>query len=313
MTPIQGYGQAIPDEMILGFICWYTITQPTYTAVEIEQMAKDAGLDDKVIPNPPRIGDAFKRACRYSESKGNPIVGTENEANLLIRTVTQNEDEIERHVVLEIRDPEDRRLSYEPVAFMTCNRSSGKLAIKRKKKGVDVDPLIDVTIQKVQFEYDKALKVIDAQVIRRMVREQLDLARGIAVRAQGSVYFVPRSSREMVDALDKFFTGLNYGSSFHHLPLIDTSKQRDLIRLAFEDEIHAESVQLITKMQKIRTDGSSVSQKRWLQLQSRYKELKARAEEYGMLVNRQMTKADVELQAMDKHLGGLIMDGLLKT
>lgn len=311
---IPGYSAAIPDDRLLGHIAWYTITKPLVTHDQLQEMVSDLSISNSVLPPKPRLGDAFKRACRYSERQNIPMPGNDDQKiNFLIRKVTQGAKEVVRHLVLEIVDKEGETLEYHDVAHLTFDRTSDKLHVRKLRINDALDELTQETLSMFTDNFSDATKYIDAQVIRHMIRDQLELMGAISVRKQGSVYFAPKSSKDQTEALETLCNRLGNGSMFHALPLVDTSKQREMVSSAFEDEVHDEATQLISKLAKQKQDGKQITIKSWENYQDQFKRLKKNAAEYAELVDNELSKAKAEIQALDQHLTGFITDGLVKT
>jgi len=312
-TPIPGYGQSIPSNLTLGHIAWFSVAKPRLTSDNLIELIANLGLDPAIIPKPPRPGDAFKRACRYSERKGLPIPYSDNTANFLIRPVTQTHEDIERHMVIEVVDPDGRKLDYHDVAHLTFDRSKSVLNVAQKTVSDVLDPLTDDTLQAFAVHLKDATKYIDAQVIRRMIREQLNLMSAIAVRRQGSVYFIPFKSKKLTEGLEKFLTYCGPGSAFHAIPLIDDTKQREMVQAAFEDEVHEGATQLITELGQLQDAETEITTNAWTVYKEKFNTLKAQMGEYQTLVDMELLKADSEMDALEHQLADFITSGLIKT
>ena len=312
-SPVPGYGQGIPEDMILGHIAWWTVTSPQLTHDDVLTLVTDLGMDPAIVPKPPRGGDAFKRACRYSERKGLAIPYSDHQANFLIRSVTQTHEDIERHLVLEIVDGDGRRLEYHDAAHLRYDRAAGVLHVAKKKISSDLDPMTDETLQLFAAKLDHATKYIDAQLIRRMIRDQLTMLHAISVRSGGSVYFIPYREHKTTEALEQFLTHCGPGSAFHALPLIDDSKQREMIQAAFEVEVHSEATQLISELRNAVSDKKEMTAAAWAVYREKLRDLQERREEYTDLVDVELTKAEIEVLALEEALGDYVTSGLIKV
>ena len=312
-TPIPGYGKSIPDDLILGHIAWYSIAKPRLTSDDLIALIADLGLDPAIIPKPPRAGDAFKRACRYSERAGLPIPYSDNTANFLIRPVTQTLNDIERHLVIEVVDPDGRKLEYHSVAYLKFDRKKNTLNVSKKSVQDTLDPLTDDTLQMFAVHLKDSTKYVDAQVIRSMVRKQLDLMSAIAVRRQGSVYFIPFKAKKLTEGLERLMTYCGPGSAFHSLPLIDDTKQREMVKAAFEDEVHEGATQLITELGLLQADKTEITANAWHTYREKFNALKAQMGEYQVLVSDELMQADSEMDALELQLSEFITAGLIKT
>lgn len=312
-TPIPGYGQGLSPELTLGHIAWYSIVKPRLTSDDLMALITDLGLDPAIIPPPPRTGDAFKRACRYSERKGIALPYSVNTANVLIRPVTQTPHDIERHMVVEVVDPDGRTLEYHDAANLTYKRADGILNVTKHSISDEIDPIVDETIQAFALNLKDATTYVDAQVIRSMIRKQLTLMSAVAVRAQGSVYFIPYRAHKLTEALEKFLTYFGPGSGFHALPLIDDQKQREMVKQAFEAEVHDGASQLITELSQLTEAQTEITSGAWGVYKDKWNDLKAKMTEYESMVKTELLQADSEMDALEKHLANFLTEGLIKT
>lgn len=288
----------VPDELTLGYIAWYTITKPEITHEELSGLVADLGLDQGIVPPEPRIADAFKRACRYSERKGLDLPGSENKGNFLIRAVAQTPTEIERHMVLEVVDPEGRTLTYQTVVEFKFVRSTNVLKVSRTRVG-EYDPLVEDSLNMFMENFKQATVFIDAQLIRRTIRCQLDAMLAFPVRRQGSVYFIPQKEKTKTLALELLCTKLGPGSAFHSLPLVDTTKQREMVHAAFEDELHEESTQLISEMKRVKGE---LTPRAWAAYREKLRHIRDKYNEYAGLVETEITQASFELDVIERKL-----------
>jgi hypothetical protein len=119
-SPLTGYGAGIRKETLLGWVAWYGISDPEVKYDDLKQKVTDLGLDVDALPAPLRAGDSFKRACRYAEQKKLPY--GDLFINIMIRSVSQDQETIERHVVVEIVDANDKRLEYEVAAHLILDK-----------------------------------------------------------------------------------------------------------------------------------------------------------------------------------------------
>ena len=312
-SPVPGYGQKIPESMLLGHIAWWTVTNPRLTHDDVLTLVTDLGMDPAIVPKPPRGGDSFKRACRYSQRAGLAIPYSDHLANFLIRPVAQTHEDIERHLVLEVVDGDGRQLEYHDAAHLRYERSTGTLHVGQKKISSDLDPMVDETLQQFAANLEDATKYIDAQVIRRMIRDQLDMLHAISVRKGGSVYFIPWREHKTTEALEVFLTHCGDGSGFHALPLIDDQKQREMIQAAFENEVHDEATQLITELRQSRLQEQEMTTTAWAVYRDRLNDLQARRGEYADIVDFELVKAESEVRALETALTDYLTSGLIKT
>lgn len=306
------YGDSIPEELILGYIGWYSVSDVDVTSARLTELAIANKLDVAHLPSAPRPADAFKRACRYSERRGVPVPATSLRANFLIRKVANAAASIEQHMVMEIVDAEDRQLAYTVVANLIWDRGNNRLIIRKAELGEDYNELILDSLQRFQNEFKRASTTIDPQVIRLMVRSMLENMGAISVRNRGSIYFVPNSQKEQMFGLEGLISGLGGNSGFHTLPLIDNEKQREMVQNAFQEEIHDEASRIIGELKDYRADGKAISPAAWSKYKEAFNRIKESKTQYENMLEIELSIADMEVQTLAKAIAGMIEDDLVK-
>lgn len=301
------------DDLILGYIAWYTVAKPQLTHADIMNLVQELGLDPAIIPKPPRAGDAFKRACRYSERSGVPIPYSGNTANFLIRPVAQSLEDIERHVVCEIVDPDGRKLTHHVCAELKFERKTGVLHVSVLKVSDDLDPIIEETLDDFAAKLKDSTKYIEAQVIRSMIRRQLEYMNAVLARPKGSVYFIPKKHKAIMEGLEEFMTYCGAGSGFHSLPLVDDTKQQEFVSNAFQDGVHERATKIIAELNALNDQGKEITPDTWNDYKKRFDALVSKRDEYDDLVDFELTKAETELEAVQTQLNDFLLSGLIKT
>ena len=295
---LQQYAESMPESALLGYISWYELTDPNIKHADLVTAMTKAGFTKREIPGAPRRGDVFKRACRYSEQKRIPI--TENQyANVLVRKVASETDQVENHVVIEVVDKEGHRLDYQIAMKLQFNRIQNKLYVSRLPVPLYLDKIVDDAFNEFHRQFEKAQTTIDPQVIRLALRQRLDRMGATQVRNRGSVYFIPRTQKESVNQLEELFRVFNNNSLFHSIPLPDTSKQREMVQAAFDSDIHDRAESLIEKLNGL-IAKDKVGDKEWENISHSYKQIKEQKEEYESLLEWNALRSDTELQVLDQ-------------
>jgi hypothetical protein len=310
-SPLPGYGAGLTDELILGYIAWYTVTKPRLTHEDIMDLIVDLGLDVNIVPKSPRPGDAFKRACRYSETSGVPIPYTNDEANFMFRPVAQTLEDIERHLIVEVLDPAGRKLSHHTAVQLRFHRGTSELNATVELIDDDLDPLVKEVMDNFALVLQDSTTYIEAQVIRRMVRMQLDNCNAILARAKGSVYFVPKKYKQKMIALEEFLTHCGAGSGMHTLPLVDDTKQQAFITNVFEEGVHEQATQVLTELKTYTAQQKEMSPNKWNDYKIKLTALVDKANEYSDLVDNEFGQAETEIEAVQTHLQDLLVSGLI--
>jgi hypothetical protein len=310
-SPLPGYGSGLTDDLILGYITWYTVTKPRLTHEQIRNLVLDLNLDKSIVPKAPRAGDAFKRACRYSETSGVPIPLTNDVANFMFRPVAQTLEDIERHLIVEVLDPQGRKLSHHTAVMLRFRRDTGILNATVDPINSDLDPLVKEVMEGFAATLKESTLYIEAQVIRRMIRMQLDKCNAILARSKGSVYFVPKKYKDKMEGLESFLTHCGTGSGMHWLPLVDDTKQQAFITNVFQEGVHEQATQVLSELKSYTTEQKEISPNKWNDYKEKLMSLVDKANEYSDLVDSEFGTAETELEAVKAHLDDLLLSGLI--
>ncbi len=314
MTGLQGYGQGLTDDQVLGWISWYTVRDPHIRWARLQDLLDTNNLDTAdILPSPPRPGDAFKRACRYSENNKLALTGKDTYVNALIRNVSTSSREIERHLILEEVDAAGKTLDFHTAAKLLLDRKTNKLHASLEPLGEPYDAITELEVDRFYLKFKDCLKEIDPQNIRAMIRKQLDLCQAVQVRSQGSVYFVPKAFKDKVYGLQAAVSGLNSGSDFHALPLVDTSDQREMIRNAFHSDVHEEAQKTITELRTFLKKKQNLTADRFVVFRNRFQELVKRAKDYAELVQYETSQSQDELDTYQEQLMLMMSEGRVKS
>ena len=310
-SPLPGYGAGLTDDLILGYITWYTVTKPRLTHEDIMDLILELGLDPNIVPKAPRAGDAFKRACRYSEVSGVSIPYTSDEANFMFRPVAQTLEDIERHLIVEVLDPQGRKLSHHTAVMLRFHRNTGVLSATVDLIDDDLDSLVKEVMDNFAVVLKESTTYIEAQVIRRMVRMQLDNCNAILARSKGSVYFVPKKYKAKMEALEQFLTHCGAGSGMHTLPLVDDTKQQAFITNVFQEGVHEQATQVLSELKSYSAQEKEMSPNKWNDYKNKLVQMVDKANEYSELVDDEFGQAETELEAVKAHLDDLLLSGLI--
>lgn len=310
-TPLVPGYSGIPDEATLGFICWFSISEPRVTADDVANAIQASGMTVKA-PGAPRTGDAFKRACRESERKKVPL-NSEAYANALIRSVAQSATEVERHLVIEVVDEKGKRLSYETCAELRLDRTTGKLHVRQYRLDPERDQISTAVLKDLVANFDDAQTYIEAQVLRYLIREQLKEMHAVNVRPYGGVYFFPISQKQLGLALDQFTKSLGPDCIFHSLPLINVKEQREMLKAAFETSIHDEATQLAGELHDVVREGKKMTAAQFATYKKRHTQLMRQVEEYRGLTEDELDKANTEMDLLNGRILRVFEEDLIKT
>lgn len=337
VTTLDDYRKKIAGvdpKKIIGSILWFSIagtahydakgartTMPVRVKPEdLEQWFDDLGLDPDFLPPPIKAVDSFRRATsEVSEEFDTGKQGVT--ATLMVREVAYDNEQVVRHIVKETKDSRGKKLSYEPqlatLKFLRGGRTSKGLKGTHTVKTTVVDacsakdrPRVEGLIKQAMARYDDLYQYYHADALRAVIRNYVTALNAIAVKPSGGVYFVHTSRQTTVDALHELVKRIGQGCSFHQLPLLDTTDQREMLTDAFQTEVEDE-VRLLLKEIAALNDKykSRVPVAKYADLNARYQNIVERSEEYTRVLGLAQGRAG---SALELALDGVVdMSGRL--
>jgi hypothetical protein len=224
----QSTAQIIAEHpaMFIGALVWFSIagtvtyvnnkrtTIPVSASYQTLKQHFDAlNLDASFLPPPIRKVDAFRAAS--TAAKDNYPLPTEGQyAELLVREVTFDPDQVIRHVMREVRDTRGEKLSYDHVATLKFFRG-GRIAEGKRHPGDHyrtqilhgLAPLDREHVQNLvatfEANYTTLSESLQSQALRAVIRNYVSYLNAIIVKPTGGVYFVHHSRQPTLDALQE--------------------------------------------------------------------------------------------------------------
>lgn len=223
------------EDGILGHLVWYSISEMFVPRDELRQRLIDAGIGEDYMPRPINGADAFRKASSAVEGKGViPSWDKSISLNILVRNVTQDKDFVQRNLVLEITDKDNKELQYEPEeAVLLFNKASNNIEVT--KSSLKSGPIID----QIKDNFQLFLNNHDSQTIRTICTRYLWSLNPISVRPSGGIYFVPFQHKAGLDKLIAFLKGFGRQTTEGHtVPLINTEEQRDMVKAKIAEHLN---------------------------------------------------------------------------
>ena len=311
MTKIDDMGAELraqyDDDMWLGHLVWYYVPADFQITLK-DWMTAIYGTPVKdLVPNAPRPVDAFKRAI--NKTKGSvkvpmPSLG-EFTYKFLPRDRGHDGEHVYRSITVEELDSANHRLSYETCVNFAYDRKTERIEKPEFDKGAlstfpaAIQQLCETKAAQVQAGYLEEMDSLGPIKVRELIRQDVERKMmGTLARPSGGVYFVSNEWIDRIDGLDEMVNGLN-GPTFHQLPLINSSKQREMLRAAFEVEA-AGQVEILMEEMRLLLKGKKgkITQLKAKQYHGRFLEMTDRLGAYSDLLNEGMETTAVQLKAL---------------
>jgi hypothetical protein len=234
----------------------------------------------------------------------------------MVRHVSRDNDKIVRHVVREVRDEEQARLSYTAkVGEVVFHRDpdaksahgAGRVEISPEVPALAQLPASEMhqvldCLDEISREFEAGRLFLSSDRLRAMIRNYIE--NFLPVRIRSGVYFVGRQHAETLGKLRELVSRFAGKSSLTRIPLPDQEEQRDMIIAAFMSQTDHEIRKLSAD---IRTAiGADASDAVIQGLTRRFRELKASASEHEQLLGESIDDAHASMEVVEKQLKKLL-------
>lgn len=265
----------------LGLLVLYSVAEVAVQHADLAQHLTDVGLGDD-IPRRPADVDVFRRTCSDAQRKRRPIDGEPGQyVNVLVRDVTNDEDEVVKRIVCEVVDKQKRVLAYSEVYDVTFAKATSTVDVRRI--GRAIHPSADEVAMEIASEYRRLVGTVNGACIRDVIARILDKAEATSLRPGGGSYFVERSHALTVAGLEAFAAEIE-GTLVHSVPLPDDPKQRQNLINAFEDQAKVDIERQIEEIAGYLKGGEPVTGDRIAIFAGRYRQIEERTAHYQKLL-----------------------------
>lgn len=309
-SEITDHLKTYDHEMILGQMAWYSVPEITVSHSDFIVKMHERGLDNIFLPPHPRPADVFRRACNVGKKDQQTFkdqtTGEMLTHNYMIREVGKDADSIWRQLVRETVDSKDHQLEYKIVGELLFDRRLETITFE--DLGVPKEPASawETAIwERIQSTYVSLLDQLTAYAVRQVIVKVLQSFSATVVRPSGGVYFVAEFYYDELRHLEDLINSIE-GCSFHTLPLLDDTKQRGMLKKAFEDE----SIELVDRsleeIRKIFAEGKLISSEKYSGFFEDYKVLIGRTKEYADLLEENMDTTSARLEVYQEQIFHLL-------
>lgn len=306
----------LPDDVLLGRIVLFTITDQPVTRQQLEQWFIAENLNTALLPPEIKPVDAFKKAT--SEAKEKYSLPNGQEAVVLCRDVTSTPEFVRRQITREVKDSRARTLSYSKAIDCTFYRAKlVKLAngTSQTQRGservhIKVDPTglgsaelqaVQDIATKIQARYTRYYNHLDGNRLRAVVRDYMKHLN--AIELKGGVYFIHVAHSDELARLRTVVHKFGGGCQLHTVPLVDIERERKMVAAAFEREASENLQEIAAECRALRATRKNITPSAYGKIKQRYDEVVKKAGEHmvTLQVSQDITGAAAEV-ALDALL-----------
>jgi len=326
---------------LLGHLVLYSIFDGEVTRDELARWFTELRLDPQFVPAKLRPVDAYERVTgpdgvRLSyplplADPGAVIAGAgrktgrgpgrgvvRRQATLMVRPVARDGGQIVRHIVREVRDEEQTRLSYDTCLGAAIFRrdndvddaGAGELLVEPQTAAIAGLPGPEQTVVRhmlrhIASEYRHRCTYVSGDKLRGVIRTYVESLNAVRVRPTGGVYFVHAAQSHTLAALRELVSRFAAGSHLVRIPLPDADEMREMVIAAFTTRAADDLNRLaadIAAAQHAGADEHAIGK-----LYKRFSELQAATTEHATLLSTSLDDTQAALQLVKTQLGSLLL------
>jgi hypothetical protein len=324
------------DTPLLGHLVLYSIFDGRVKRDDLERWFLELGLDSAFLPPPIRPVDAFEKVTGPSGVRATypldgaapasgrgrrrrPTDGKTREATLMVRHVRRDNTHIVRHLVREVRDEQQTRLSYDArLGECVFHRDTSDTASAPGAGSIQVTPdhaaintlpddervKVYSLLQEIRDAYNRNRVFLTGDRLRTLIRSYIEHLGAIRVRPTGGVYFVHHTHHGTLAKLRQLVAAMGAGSHLVRIPIPNQDEMREMIVNAFTTKAKDDLDKLARDIATAQTEGFSHASVQGLF--KRFQALQAATAEHSELLSTSLDDTDAALQLVKLQFGGLL-------
>jgi hypothetical protein len=282
----------------LGRLVWYSVSEVSIAHDELVRALSQCNIHN--WPRPPSDVDVFRRICTSAQRKrvAGPNDTTEN---YLIRDLPMDAERV--HKVLVKETVAQGGLTYKTqLCAIDFVKATSMLEIVCNGEVVAMEIADEI---RRKFAADKG--TINSYGVRELIRKILTELNATNVRGGGGgVYFVAEEHGEVVDNLEKLAKRIPGMVLVHSLPLLDDSKQREMLKRAYESETTEEAHRMVNELAELEGEAKAGTRKITSERVAHYVEAlhqqRRKAKEYKKLLETSLDTAEAQLNIFQQQV-----------
>lgn len=269
---------------ILGYVCWWDVRGVEIDRERFIEILTDCGFTEKYAREH-NYRSAFLRALKNMETQR------------IIRMVKEDRNYLIYQFTAE--DRVDESFEYNPETIITIDKE-----VYRQTKSIDAaitkgDPAIKEKIIKHFMREKVTYKSSD--VSRTLHKIFVDNADIVALREQGSVYYVPGGYKNVLESASKYVGMLGGICRFSYIPIPDAPESRATVKAAVEDEVETFIAWLEGQIEELES-GKEVTERWYNTKDKKLAEARDRLELYAELLGDGKTGIEAKFAVLEKKL-----------
>lgn len=215
----------------LGHLFWWSIGKQTISREDLEDLLIDTGVGEVWLPNAIRPVDAFRRATSEIRAKRRATSSPNVFENFLIREVYSDKKTVQRNIVVEQVDQDNKRLGYKAdKGVMRLDKEYGTLSFEAE------DPDVVRICEEVEHTFHQYRDYYGSQQVRAMIARISSSLAPTPVRRNGVIYFIPRQMNNGLSNLVELINRLDNSEAFK-VPVVNTDDNVEMVSRKLNDHL----------------------------------------------------------------------------
>lgn len=292
---LDSYSERASNLPLLGSLVWYSVPD----AVRVDHTILTGLLEDVGLATytPPEVKDknVFLRVASSHARKRVPTDDPAVYENYLVRNVLDRGEKAVKQIVVEQVNASGVKLNLTPAVQVEYD--AGNITLTHLSSPLGHHDQAMAVAELIEQDYDAQRNTVNAYGVRELIRRVILQSGATTVRPSGGVYFLTAAKADAIEALVKLADGIAL-VDVHPVPLIDDTRQREMLRKAVEAETIDKIDKTLGEIDKI----ESLTPQRYASLAAEMNELKAKTTEYVDLLDESLDAAQFRIRVYEAKM-----------
>lgn len=305
MPALYQSNKDVPDNMLLGNLLFYNLIDMTVSENDLLNTFTNNNLSQSYVRKISHA-DAFRRATSsiknekvvYSDKNGDQFDGRIN-----VDEVVNDNMYVKRIVGVRVLNDQKEEVSYTQLGSITYDRANDCCTTYLEPESIRVAN-ISFLFNQVETRYITWSTYHNHDTIKNTINRVVESMHPIALMPTGICKFVPKTSKDTLYGLKGVLNELSQYSdngksenTVEIIPIIDTQEHRDLVDKMYNEEIKETLYEYSMELAEILKNKQTLSSRQASTYLERYKELRAKVNDYQGLLGTYTQNIQDQLKA----------------
>lgn len=306
MPALYQSNKDVPDNMLLGNLLFYNLVDMTVSESDLLNVFTNNNLSQSYIRKISHA-DAFRRAT--SSIKNEKVVYTDDngdqfDGRINVDEVVNDNMYVKRIVGVRVLNDQKEEVSYTQLGSITYDRANDCCATYLEPTSTHYVANISFLFTQVKTRYMTWATYHNHDTIKNIINRVVESMHPIALMPTGICKFIPKTSKDTLYGLKGVLNELSQYSdngmsdnTIEIIPILDTQEHRDLVDKMYNEEIKETLYEYSMELADILKNKQTLSSRQASTYLERYKELRAKVNDYQGLLGTYTQNIQDQLKA----------------